>query len=629
MAWQRVFAIDLRALACMRVGLGALILVDLLIRWPDIGWFLSNTGAYTAAASKAAASDYRFSLYWVSDSLVWTQVLFTVNACVALLLMLGVRTRLMSLLAFVLLLSLHNRNPVLLQGGDNLLLLLTLWGLFLPLGARLSVDAVMTQTPPTSNVYLGWGSAALLLQVLSVYFFSAFLKNGAEWVSEGSAIYYALHNDQVAHLLAPYWRDWHWLTVPLTHYVWWLELVGPVLALSPLLNNWARGVVALCFITLEIGFLLNLNVGLFPFISITSLLILIPTPAWDRLGQWLKPKASSPMVMYYDQGCEFCKKTCFLLRAVFGLNADILPAQSHPEIGPILEREFTWVLAVDGQRFLRWQALVECIARGGRFRGVARVLALLFPWGDRIYSWIGRHRGGFGRVTAACMPWRSGTWLPGPLLQGTAAVLMVVVLAGNVQRLPETNRTALPEVMTQATTAIDDYSVPLWQALRLDQLWNMFAPYPQKNDGWFLMVGLTSGGELVDVLHWRLSPPSAEKPRHFVPDQAKNYRWRKYLTRMKQPGFKDEMGRYAAASCQRWNTQYRQASVQQPWPELEAFNIYYVKERTPPMGERMDVEYQLLWRHHCLDKARLDEQAVRKAMIAQGQSQPPLHRDAQ
>ena len=617
---KRAFSIDLRALAVMRICLGMVLVADLLIRWPDLAWFMSDTGSYSVAASKAAASDYRFSLYWLFDGLFWVHTLFAINLVVAALFAAGVRTRLMSVLVFVFLASLHNRNPILLQGGDNLLVLLTLWSIFLPMGARLSVDAAMTKTRPTTDTYWGWGTVAILVQIMSVYFFSAFLKNGSEWMVDGTAIYYALHNDQVAHLLAPYWRDWHWLTVPMTHYVWWLELIGPLIALSPIFNNWARGVAAFCFITLEIGFLFNLNVGLFPFISITSLIILIPGPVWDWLGRWINRHSAEPMVMYYDEDCEFCKKTCHLIRAAFGLNAQIVPAQSHPEIGPLLEREFSWVLVVNSHRYLRWQALVECISRGRRFRSVSRGVAAFAPWGDAIYHWIGENRRGFGKLTAALMPWRESAALPPRSLQVVAAVLAVLVFIGNVDRLPAKNKAILNGSLVDVVSSVDDAAYPVRQILRLDQLWNMFAPYPQKNDGWFLMVGLTSDGDLVDVLQWELTEPTADKPQRFVPDQAKNYRWRKYLSRIKQSRFKAERGRYASANCRRWNQQY-QASLSHSgaeWPELEAFNIYYVQERTPPMGQPFATEYQLLWRHHCLDKNRLGEDAVQKTMLAQG-----------
>ena len=43
-------------------------------------------------------------------------------------------------MAWVLMLSLHNRNPVVLNAGDVYFRVLLCWGLFLPLAARCSLD---------------------------------------------------------------------------------------------------------------------------------------------------------------------------------------------------------------------------------------------------------------------------------------------------------------------------------------------------------------------------------------------------------------------------------------------------------------------------------------------------------
>jgi predicted DCC family thiol-disulfide oxidoreductase YuxK len=600
----------------MRIGVGLIMIADILIRWPDVAWFMSDYGAYSVQASKAATSEYRFSLYWIFDSLIWVHVLFAAHLLVGFLLAIGSRTRLMTFAAFVLIASLHNRNPVLLQGGDNLLLLLTFWALFLPWGERYSLDSVATQTPAVKQEYFGVGSIALLIQIMSVYFFSAFLKNGIEWTSDGTAIYYALHIDQVAHLLAPYWRDWHWLTIPLTHYVWWLELLGPIVALSPIFNNYARALAAFCFITLEIGFLFNLNVGLFPFVSITSLLILVPGVAWDWVERVFRAKMHPKMTMYYDQDCGFCLKTCLLIKAVFGLNAVVKPAQSVQEVGEILEREFTWVLEIDGERWIRWQALVECIRRGGRFRFVASWLAKLGASGDRAYNFIGHNRNQFGVITQLVMPWRSQAFLPGRLSQTLATLFLLVVCVHNVSSVPKSERSSTFLALFEANDRLQGGLVPIIELARLDQWWNMFAPYPQKNDGWFLMVGLTSSGALVDVLAQVKSPPSTEKPAHFVPDQAANYRWRKYLSRIMQPGYKDELAYYAGAACVRWNS--RESALANGADQLEAFNIYFVQERTPEIGESIPIKYLLRWRHDCFDTSRLAEDRVQNAMLASG-----------
>ncbi len=89
--------------------------------------------------------------------------LLLLEALAALALALGWRTRLATLFCFVLEASLLNRNRMVLIGGDILLVCLLFWALFLPLGARWSVDATLsTAPPPAENQHLVSGLAGLL-----------------------------------------------------------------------------------------------------------------------------------------------------------------------------------------------------------------------------------------------------------------------------------------------------------------------------------------------------------------------------------------------------------------------------------------------------------------------------------
>ena len=88
----------------------------------------------------------------------------------------------------------------------------------MPWGQRLAIDASMVKEPTKNNRLLNVVTVAFVIQVLSVYFFSALLKTGSAWVEDGTAIYYALHNDLFALNLSHYWRDIDWLTHGLTRF---------------------------------------------------------------------------------------------------------------------------------------------------------------------------------------------------------------------------------------------------------------------------------------------------------------------------------------------------------------------------------------------------------------------------
>ena len=611
---RSAFTVDLRGLALFRIALGFILLADLVIRAPELSFWLSDSGVAPREWIIQWNHDWRFSLYFAHGHWLWAAFLNAVAALSALALMLGLRTRPNTIISFVLLVSLHFRAPMLTQGGDMLLVAMLFWSLFLPLGARYSVDATLVRSrsaQPTlanhSNGYLSVATVAVLLQAMAVYFFSAWLKTGPEWQVDGTAIYYALHLDDMNTWFAQQWRDWHAVTVPLTHYVWWLELLGPVLIFCPWFNSTFRYVFFLAFVSLEVGFLLNLQIGLFPLVSITSLLLFLPTSFWDRLQtQVFTPRRAraQKLTIYYDQPCSFCEKSCHLLRTFLFLDkAHILPAQSKANIAQLLEQEFSWVVE-DGHGVLatKTAALVTLFKASPVFFVFAPVIQLVVPLGDRVYRWIGAHREGFGRVFTVVFPWRDKAKFPGPLSQWVAAVMLVTVLAWNVQTIPAW-RTAITEQFGWAHN-VRLPAEPVLRMLGLTQNWNMFAPYPRKKDSWLLVPGLTTQGELVYLETG--SPAMSEK----VETELKNiqvfdnYRWRKYLHRLIGKGYKNYRQHYGRWLCENWR------HPQQPNVRLAGFFMYNKTQLTPLPGQPENLALaRRVRRHACSGHAQDDVNA--------------------
>lgn len=141
-----IFGIDVRALAAFRIGLAGILLIDLWNRSYDLVAHYSDAGILPRLArmelyDHGAAQRLWWSLHMASGEVVFQFALFAVAAACALGLLIGYRPRLMSLFSWILLVSLQNRNPMLLQGGDVLLRSLVLWSIFLPTGAVCSVDS--------------------------------------------------------------------------------------------------------------------------------------------------------------------------------------------------------------------------------------------------------------------------------------------------------------------------------------------------------------------------------------------------------------------------------------------------------------------------------------------------------
>jgi hypothetical protein len=104
---------------------------------------------------------------------------------------------------------LHARNPLVLQGGDVLFRMLLFWSIFLPLGARCSLDALRRRSAePLPDRVSSPCTLALMLQVCFVYWFAAAIKSDPVWRHEGSAGN-AAHRPYYAASLLREWNRHH------------------------------------------------------------------------------------------------------------------------------------------------------------------------------------------------------------------------------------------------------------------------------------------------------------------------------------------------------------------------------------------------------------------------------------
>lgn len=286
-------AIDLRSLAAYRIAIALVLLVDLATRAVDLSDHYTDRGFYPRAARIALEhSDwydgeirYEWSLHMLSGE-AWAQAgLFLLAALFAAGMLAGYRTRLCTAASAVLLCSLQARNPLVLDAGDTLLRCIMIWSIFLPLGAAFSVDRRRDASPPGRMRVLSVGSAALLLQVAVMYWFTATAKHDPIWTRDYSAVYYVLNLDVITTPFGHWLLRFPRLLQVLTFTTFWLELVGPCLALCPLLTRWPRAAVVVCFWLLHLGMAVTLALGILEWVVIAAWFPFLPGVAWDALGR--------------------------------------------------------------------------------------------------------------------------------------------------------------------------------------------------------------------------------------------------------------------------------------------------------------------------------------------------------
>ena len=588
--FREVFGIDLRTLAAFRVGLGGLILADLILRARDLRAHYTDFGVFPRDVLVQYLNPAAWSLH-IADGGLWFQaVLFAAAGVFAVMLMLGWRTRLVTIASWALLLSLQNRNPLILSGQDNLILLLAFWAMFLPLGARFSVDAALRHepTPDAPNAYLSVATAALLVQGMSMYLFSALLKSDPQWIPDGTAVHYALQLDYFATPFALWLRQFDGLLKVLTWYVWTVELVGPFLIFCPVFHRPLRMLFLGVFVTMHAGFWFCLEIGLFPAVSILMNLAFLPGHVWDRLGA-IRAERRRGLAVFYDIDCGFCLRTCRLLATFLILpGVPIRPAQQDAVAGPLLQAHGSWVVrGADGRHRLKWDAFRHLVACSPLFFPLAGMLALgpVMRAGAQLYDRVGANRPRLGRITAALLPYRPVRVAPGAAGSAVAAVAMVFVFAQNLSTLPGSG-VSLPATLVAAR-----------QALGLYQNWTMFAPHPEMNSPWPVIVGALRDGTIVDVYNRVEGLPDLGTPP-VVSAVYQSHHWRKYLTNLEDRSYGDgppDYGlHYARWLCRAWNERAM------PGRELSRFKIFFnVKWSQAPGAPPADIETRLVWTHDC------------------------------
>ncbi|HEX2656840.1 MAG TPA: DCC1-like thiol-disulfide oxidoreductase family protein [Polyangia bacterium] len=315
--------IDPRTLGLGRIGLAAVLLIDLVRRLPWLGTFYSNDGLIPNHTMLWRPPFPRiFSVFFMASRPEEAAVWFVVAGLCFFCFLIGYRTRLFHVLSFVMTTSLHNRILMAENWGGVAIGTLMLWTMFLPLGARFSVDAVRASLrsragetsddlkagvplpdprPVESLAVLG-----LLLQLAAIYWFNFVHKSGATWRT-GTAIYYVLHQERIVTGFAVWLRDHlpFGAMKALTFATLVIEATAPALVLMPLLWRWTRPLAAVLLAGLHLSILSMLNLGIFSLAMVAFDPFLLGAAQW-RLFARLVPRRGRGRIVYYDAGCGLC-----------------------------------------------------------------------------------------------------------------------------------------------------------------------------------------------------------------------------------------------------------------------------------------------------------------------------------
>ncbi|OEJ98745.1 hypothetical protein A8C32_05985 [Flavivirga aquatica] len=469
-----------------------ILIVDLIIRSVNLTAHYTDYGVLPRDIflTNFHYENMYYSIHLMSGEPIFIALLFIAAGVFAIGYMIGYKTRACALLSFILLVSLHNRNPVLLHGGDTYLRVLLFWSMFLPINTKWSVDNVLKPKNPNSVSITSFGSVALLMQIISLYVFSALLKDHPIWTRDFTAIYYALSVEQFTTPLGLELLKYPLLMKFLTALTLYLEKYGMLIFFIPFFNGQIRALgVSIFLIFHMLGINTMMELGIFHYVCSAALLVFIPAWFWERL----LPKVSAFLSKY-----QFFKE----LRSYFQL------------------------LLVKRKQFI-----------GTNKKLTAYSIKL------SIYKKIRR-------------------WI----VQGTALLLCIYTLLWNLREL---------------NLSIDEY-LPynynnLARALRIDQRWDMFAPYPMMEDGWFVISATLNDGSQIDLFK-NEAPVNYSKPKN-VSAQYKDERWRKYMMKLWNSNYRSYRKYFLDYLYADW---YENSDSEK---EIKDIEMVFMLEVTPSIGE--------------------------------------------
>lgn len=590
--FQLSMGLDYRSMALYRALMGMIVMADVVYRLPDLTNFYTDLGLVPRATFVGEMSmPWSFSLHLANGSLSYQLILFGLHFLFGLMLLFGYKTRWAFFGAYLMTVSVHNRNWMVNNGGDDVLRSILFLSIFLPTNRWWSIDSALGKEEKPSGSYLSSWVIALTFQFFVIYFVSYVLKDHPTWKKDFTAVNYALRLDIFATPLGLFLREIPWTGKVTTAYTIFVEWLGPILLIIPFFFGrfwWMiRLLVVVLFVGLHAGIAATMYIGLFPWICLFMWFIFIPGPAWDKGLSLFRRRRFGTLSIYFDRECGFCKKSVYLLREFLLLpEVKIQEGQSDPSILKDMEKNHSWVIVNGkGQRFFHFDGFLELLRHAPLWFWKVPLFSLppVRAVGSRIYHWVSHHREFMGKFSQ-CLQWTEPkkSFLT---LTGLREIFGIFILL----TLINWNLTTIKKLR---------YSSPFFENvtryLHLYQEWNMFAPFPKRDNMWIEVVGILNDGSTLELL-------TGDSDVYRVKDQdfarnVPNEHWRKFY--LNAAARTDYLRYYGGFLCRLWN----ERKIRKKDSVLRKMEIISYSQLNLPDGQKGGVERKISWKHWCFDE---------------------------
>ena len=585
--------LDRRTLGFTRWMLGFFLIADLVHRgrsWADL--YSSEGVLPTTLGLERPQSPGSFSIFLGFSSPGELRVLWALMLATFVCLLIGYKTRLMQILAVILVTGLNGRLLLAENGGYTVQNLLVLWTCFLPLGDRFSLDALLAsmkrrheasaaELNDRSDVLLPEQEAPLvtalgpilLIQLSAIYFFNVVHKTGREW-KDGTAVHYVLYVDRMATPIVALVRDHLPLPVLklMTRSALAMEASIPVALLSPLARVWSRRIAIALINALHIAFGMTFVLGPFAWACCVFSTLLFTADDWELARRTMR-RASRARTVIFDPRSAGALLVCRLLKR---LDHFALLAFREGESGPLgiaLELENK---ANRGARLTRSAAVADALAA----LPLGPIVAL--PLRAPLF------RSAFDACLAAIERRDASAYL-GLALRSTFTAAGPSPLRRRGRRALHVLGELFAVLMFAASVNLA--MVQLWAIKRLIRVYQApffmpltgkFAPGPALDDGTIVVDAITVDGRHVDPFSLHVEPYTLRAP-DFDLTHARSLRtnqlWGDYLNRIQAPGYyvyREAMKDYLLALPRRTG---------RPEDAIVSGEVFWVSDQNPRWGE--------------------------------------------
>ncbi len=346
-------------IALFRIAYGLLVIATLLLLRPDWQAWYGTHAWVSLPTMHTLEPGTRLNLFMIIPQRdTWIEAFFWIFLGSASLLTIGLLTRLNSVVVFLCLTSIQQRNLYITHGGDTFLRVAGFFLIFAPAGAAFSVDRLIRIWRGKEDASLQprspWAQRVIQFELALLYFATFCWKvQGVPWI-QGTALYYVYHLDELQRFPVPSWllhpmilklESWTALALEfsLGVLIWFKDLRYYLLALGVLFHLWLD---------------YSLNVPLFQWDVLSAYVLFIYPADMARAWNWIRGRSAvllgEPVTVIYDGGSERLRRIANVLLAIDIFRrlslTDLRDSRTQYDIPPEADRKRLLVATHSGLR---------------------------------------------------------------------------------------------------------------------------------------------------------------------------------------------------------------------------------------------------------------------------------------